>query len=293
MANISKTMLTDRAILSVSGPDSREFLQGLISNDIEKVSPTKAIYAAFLTPQGKYLFDFFISQVGDELLIDCERARSADFMKRLRLYRLRAKVEVADRSEAFNVIALWGENAAASCDLAPETGAAMPLTDGVIYVDPRLPDAGLRTVISGDNPGIDADDVDITAYDEHRLVLGLPDSSRDLVVDKSILLESGLDDLNGIDWDKGCYMGQEVTARSKYRGLVKKRLVPVNFEGDAPEPGSSIMSGDKNAGEMRSSTNGKGLALMRLEYLESNTPLTSADNPSTILIPDKPDWVSF
>jgi len=293
MANISKTELTDRAILCVSGPDSQDFLQGLISNDIEKVSPEKAIYSAFLTPQGKYLFDFFICQIGDALLIDCERARLADFMKRLRIYKLRANVEVTDRSDELSVIAVWGPDAIAACDLTSETGSVKSITGGVLYVDPRLPEAGLRAVVSGDILVIEAHGAGLAAYDDHRLGLGLPDSSRDLVVDKSILLESGFDDLNGIDWDKGCYMGQEVTARSKYRGLVKKRLVPVSIDGDAPEPGSSIMNGDKIAGEMRSSAGNKGLVLMRLEYLDSDTPLTSADTPSTTLTPQKPDWASF
>jgi len=296
MSEIMICKLENRGVFTISGADSRSFLQGLISNDIEKVSESRTIYATFLTPQGKYLFDFFISQSGDDLLVDCEKNRLADFIKRLRLYKLRAAVELTDRSNDFDVFACWGANVAKDAGLTFEPGAAKPLSGGTLSVDPRLADAGLRVVLPVGTSAIDglsATPADLKQYDAHRLALGLPDSGRDLIVDKSILLECGIDELNGIDWNKGCYMGQEVTARSKYRGLVKKRLVPVNIDGPTPPAGSFIMAGDKQAGEMRSGTDGKGLALMRLDYLGGDIALTSADNPSTTLSPQKPDWAAF
>jgi len=296
MSNITFCKLENRGIIAVSGADSRSFLQGLISNDIEKVSESTAVYSTFLTPQGKYLFDFFISQSGDELLMDCEKDRLPDFMKRLRLYKLRADVEVLDRSENFQVVAIWGDGAIEATGLTPEAGAAKTVTGGTLSVDPRLADAGLRAVLPVGTTSIDGltmSEVGFTDYDAHRLTLGLPESSRDLIVDKSTLLECGIDDLNGIDWKKGCYMGQEVTARSKYRGLVKKRLVPVEVDGPAPEAGTLIMAGDKQAGEMRSSTGDKGLALIKLEFLGGGIALSVADAPSTSLKASKPEWAEF
>jgi folate-binding protein YgfZ len=288
--------LGNRSILGVSGSDSRAFLQGLISNDIEKVSHTRTIYSTFLTPQGKYLFDFFISQSDDRLLIDCEKARIADFMKRLRLYKLRADVEIIDCSDEFDVFAYWGDGAIEASGLTSGAGSAQSQAGGVVYVDPRLAEAGLRAVIavgSDTSDAIEARETQFNEYENHRLTLGLPESSRDLIVDKSILLESGIDDLNGIDWQKGCYMGQEVTARSKYRGLVKKRLLPVDIDGPIIEAGTSIMAGDRQAGEMRSSVEGRGIALIRLEYLDGNESFSVADHPEITLTPRKPSWANF
>lgn len=290
------TALPDRGVIGVSGPDSRTFLQGLISNDITQVTPDRSIYSALLTPQGKYLFDFFISQSGDQLLIDCEKDRLSDLSKRLRIYKLRADATITDLSDGFSVAALWGTDIAKQAQLEDRAGAARDLNQGSISVDPRLNKAGLRLIVEKQMleslvSSFAAETATPTDYDLHRLKLGLPASSRDLIVDKSILLESGIDDLNGINWDKGCYMGQELTARTKYRGLIKKRLVSVTFEGAAPEPGVAIMNGDKVAGEMRSSNGSYGLALLRLEHLDDpSTTLTTADTTFRV---SKPDWARF
>jgi len=295
MPELNASLLNDRGVLAVEGPDAREFLQGLISNDIEKVSPERAIYAALLTPQGKYLFDFFVSQAGDRLLFDCERARLPDLQKRLRMYKLRARAELADESEELAVAALWGADAPAAAGLAAEAGSAKGLEGGTLVVDPRLPEAGMRLIVARSRAaeilaGLGATVGDATDYDRHRLGLGLPDASRDLVVDKAILLESGFDELNGVDWNKGCYMGQELTARTKYRGLVKKRLVPVVIDGPAPEPGTPLKAADREVGEMRSSFESIGLALVRLDAIEAGEALDAED---ATLTPRKPDWGAF
>ena len=148
------------------------------------------------------------------------------------------------------------------------------------------PDASTEVAEAGFAHGSVAD------YDRLRLSLGVPDGSRDLEVEKSILLENGFDELHGVDWDKGCFMGQELTARTKYRALIKKRLLPVTIDGPAPEPGTPVMANGKEAGVMRSVTEGLGLALLRLEYLEGAEPadLTAGD---ARLTPRKPDWASF
>ncbi|OHC81724.1 MAG: glycine cleavage system protein T [Rhodospirillales bacterium RIFCSPLOWO2_01_FULL_65_14] len=295
-------ILEDRGILAVGGEDRVTFLQGLVSNDVTKVEPRRAVYAAFLTPRGKYLHDFFIFDHAGEFLLDCERARLADLMKRLSIYKLRAKVTVVDRSNTLRVAALIGAGWRSGLGLGDEPGDAAAFTGGVVAVDPRLAEAGGRAVVpkDGAEAALTAAGFargDAAEYDRLRLTLGLPDGSRDLVADKSILLESGFDELNGVDWQKGCYMGQELTARTKYRGLVKKRLMPVTFAGPPPAPGTPVMLDGREAGETRSVAKtpegGLGLALMRLDALEGGAEgkaFTAADVPLKVV---KPAWAAF
>ena len=293
-------VLADRGLIGVDGADAREFLQGLVSNDVRRVAPDRAIHAAFLTPQGKYLHDFFIVDDNGGLLLDCEARRLDDLKRRLGSYKLRAKVALADRSEAFVVAALIGDGILATLGLPAETpGAAARFADGVAYVDPRLAAAGARAVLPRAGAAKALEDAgfaaaDRGAYDALRIHLGLADGSRDMEVEKAILLENGFDELHGVDWDKGCYMGQELTARTRYRGLIKKRLVPVAVDGPLPATGTPVMFEGKEAGEIRSGVEGAALALMRLEYLDraaaSGQPFTAADARITAT---KPDWATF
>ena len=291
MPSRSYAELSDRGIIRITGDDSRDFLQGLISNDINQVGPARAIYAALLTPQGKYLFDFFIVEHDGGLLLETEATAIPALTKRLTMYKLRSQVTLEDVSANWRVLALWGDDTAATLSLAGEAGAAAASNNGVAFIDPRLAEVGARAYVSaGDTLG-EFEAADNAAYDSHRLALGLPDGSRDLVAEKSILLESGFDELHGVDWNKGCYMGQELTARTKYRGLVKKRLVPIAIDGPLPEPGTPIMAGDKSVGEVRSGRDGQALALIRLETLEDTSAgLIAGDAKVT---PRKPDWASF
>lgn len=297
MSISAHTRLPDRGVIAVTGADRATFLQGIVSNDVTKVSETQAGYGAFLTPQGKYLFDFFMVMSGDTLLIDCEAARIGDFIKRLTMYKLRADVQLADVSDSIGVFAVFGDNVPEILGLDGARGLARPLVGGAAFVDPRLAEAGARLIGPVDSvvaaAGLDAADCQETKpedYDRHRLSLGLPDGSRDLAVDKATLMESGFDELNGIDWTKGCYMGQEVTARMKHRGLVKKRLMPVVIEGSAPEPGSNIVADGRTVGEMRSAFDGRGLALLKLDVLDAETPLEAGDSRLT---PERPAWANF
>ena len=281
-------------MLEVSGADRRDFLQGLVSNDVAKATSERALYAALLTAQGKYLHDFFIVAIGESLYLDGEAARLADLQRRLGLYKLRAKVSLA-ANDRYIVAAAFGDGALDGLGLPAERGAAAAFAGGVAYVDPRLAELGARVLLpraTGAAPllerGFRAGDV--AAYDRLRLSLGVPDGSRDLVLDKSILLESGFDELNGVDWQKGCYVGQELTARTKYRGLIKKRLMPVAIDGPLPPPGTPVMAGDQEAGEMRSGRDGVGLALLRLEAVAASKPLTAA---GAKLTPHKPAWANF
>ena len=292
MARESFVPLDERAVLAVSGPDRRAFLQGLVSNDVEKLAPQHALYAALLTAQGKYLHDFFMVEAGEEIWLDAEAARLPDLKRRLSIYRLRAKVALDERPQ-LAVAALLGPGAPAALGLASEPGASRQASGGALYVDPRLAELGGRAILPRDSlrPALTAmgfAEGDPAEYDRLRLKIGLADGSRDLVIDKSILLESGFDELNGVDWQKGCYVGQELTARTKYRGLVKRRLVPVAIEGRPPAPGTPVTLDGREVGEMRSSRDRQGLALLRVEALRPGRPLDSGE---ARLVPIVPAWM--
>jgi folate-binding protein YgfZ len=288
----------DRAVITVAGEDRQAFLQGLISNDTAKITPDRAIYATLLTAQGRFLFDLFLMGEADRYLVDCAAPRRADLIKRLTMYKLRSKVTIADADADSCVVLLFGEGVLDRIGLGQGAGTAGAFGNGVAYVDPRLPDLGVRLVLPRVTAretleGLSAaEDPDGAAYHRRRIALGVPDATRDLTPEKSILLENGFDELNAIDWQKGCYMGQELTARTRYRGLVRKRLLPVKIEGGAPAPGSPLMLGDQELGEMRgASADGTlGLAMVRLEALAGNpAPIFHAGTAK--LSPDIPGWM--
>jgi folate-binding protein YgfZ len=296
MSAAGYVLLPERGVLALHGGDVRPFLQGLISNDVARVREDRAAYGALLTPQGKFLFDFFIVQDSGRLLLETEAARLGELHRRLLMYRLRSKVDIEDCSGHFAVAALIGDHPAEVLDLPEVPGAARALDQGLVFVDPRLPRLGVRALLPRDTApatlaalGLDA--VEREAYERLRLTFGVPDGSRDLVVEKATLLESGFEELHGVDFDKGCFVGQELTARMKYRGLVRKRLLPVTFAGAPPPPGTVIRLGGREAGEMRSGIEGQGLALLRLEHVEKakaeGMPLLAGD---TEILPVAPAW---
>lgn len=297
MSRIFAVKLQERGLLSLNGPDLRDFLQGIVSNDVNRVSASQSIWAAFLTPQGKYLYDFFISQPTEGTFwLDVEAERRADLMKRLRMYKLRSKVEMTDLSQDYEVHALYGE-APDILDLPPLAGASRPYHDGVLMRDPRHTDVGLRLVVPKTQTDqllseLGAETGTREDYDGQRIDLGLPDGSRDMEAERATLLENGFDELGGVDWEKGCYMGQELTARTKYRGLVKKRLMPVKVDGSPPDIGTVVTLNGKQVGEIRSSAKGRALALLRLDIFKSeDSPLLEAGEAR--LTPHPPDWANF
>ena len=290
-------LLEDRAVLSLGGEDRKTFLQGLVSNDVRRVSAEQAIYAALLTPQGKYLHDFLIVEENDSLLIDCERARIADLRRRLSLYKLRSQVEISEKP-GLVVAVIPGVEAATLFGLPLEAGRAAAFAGGVAFVDPRLPALGVRVIMRAEGAanclaaaGVTMADASI--YDRLRVEWGIPDGSRDMIIEKSLPLECGFDDLNGIDWNKGCYMGQELTARMHYRALVKKRLLPVMVDGPLPAPGTPILSDDREAGEMRSGRDGAALAMLRLEHLPASGAASTLTAGSALITPRIPSWVKL
>jgi len=285
-------LLDDRGILAVSGADGRIFLQGLVSNDVDKVNSTQAQYAALLTAQGKYLHDFMMIEFSGAIWLEAEAPRLSELKRRLSIYRLRAKTALEERPD-LGVAVVFGDGALAVMGLSGERGAARPFVSGVAFGDPRLPALGVRCILPradlrGSLESLGLLETGFTEYDRVRLDLGVPDGGRDLVPEKSILLEAGFDELNGVDWQKGCYIGQELTARTKYRGLIKKRLMLVKIGGPALAPGTIITAEGREVGEMRSSRDGLGLALLRIESVVEGKHLKAG---TTTIVASKPEWM--
>lgn len=268
--------LPARAAVEITGEDRVAFLQGLVSNDVAAAAPGRWVWAALLTPQGKWLADFFVTATDGatrgRLLLDMEAAQRDELIARLGRYRLRARAALAP--VAAHVVA----------SDAPPPADTRVLAAGP---DPRHPAAGWRWMTEAPP----ATDDGFAAWDAHRLRLGLPDGSRDLEREKTVLLEAGFDELGGIAWDKGCYMGQELTARTRYRGLVKRRLVPVAVDGPLPPPGTPVLRGGVEMGVLRSGLARPeatmALALLRLEAL-SGGALSCDGQP---VVPRVPEWM--
>ena len=270
---ISIAPLPGRAVLSVSGEDRVSFLQGLVSNDVALATPGRAVWAALLTPQGKWLADFFVYADADRLLLDVEAAQRDDLARRLTRFRLRAKVAV--EADSRDVFAAWPSGS--------HSGPFPQAGEGVVLApDPRLAGAGWRLLAAALPVKATAAD-----YDAHRLALGLPDGSRDMEAEKSVLLEAGFDELSGVSWTKGCYMGQELTARTKYRGLIKRRLVPIQAEDDLPPPGTPITREGVEVGTLRSTHGNIGLALLRADAINATLECGGASLTATV-----PPWMA-
>lgn len=275
--------LDDRAVLSVSGSDAHGFLQGLITNDVDKLRGGAAIHAALLTPQGKYLFDFFVFRRGEAFCLDCEADARPALAKRLAMYKLRADVAI-DAAVADAVHAVFGDDA---------REAARRIEGADAFADPRHPVLGMRVVGRCGGETLERAGIETAGradYEALRIAQGIPDGRRDLVPERSFLLENGFDELHGVDFEKGCYVGQEVTARMKHRNLVRKRLVPVRIDGAAPEAGTPVFSGKSEVGEIRSSAGGLALALLRIDAIEGGETLRTE---TAAIHPEKPGWANF
>ena len=263
--------LPDRGVIEVAGEDRVPFLQGLVSNDVTSAAPGRAVWSALLSPQGKWLADFFILADGGRLLLDCVGTDVPALIAKLSRFRLRAKATLRDASDALSVHVAWS--------------GAPDLPSGAIAApDPRLPQAGWRILSPMPLPA-NATPADWEAY---RIGLGLP-SAGDLEADKTVLLEAGFDELNGVSWSKGCYMGQELTARTKYRGLVRRRLVPVAVDGALPDRGTPVRRDGLEVGTMRSGQGAAGLAVLRLDALNAG-PLACGE---ARLTPRVPAWMKL
>jgi folate-binding protein YgfZ len=281
--------LDDRAVIALGGADARGFLQGLVTNDVAAVAPDRAVYAALLTPQGKVLFDFFLFEIAGVLHVDCAADAAAALAKRLSMYRLRADVTIEDARGALAVTALPWDGAAAAVGLDGAEGACCEYQGGAAYVDPRCAAMGVRLCLPA---GVAADVTPgpAEAYRARRIALGIAEGA-ELAVGRGLPLEAGLDELHGIAFDKGCYVGQEVTARMKSRGLVRNRVMPVRIEGAPPAADAPIRADGAEAGELRVLMGAAGLAMMKLEALEraerEGLSLTAGDARVTVT---RPPW---
>jgi tRNA-modifying protein YgfZ len=284
-------LLPDRAVIKVVGDDSRGFLNGLLTADIGKVTPERAVFAALLTPQGKIVADCIVAEAptadGGGFFLDAPRALIPTFVTKLNFYKLRAKVLAEDLSETLGVLAVWGD------------GANRDTEYGLAYADPRLPGLGQRVMIP---PHLAADAaadlgatlVDAADYEAHRIALAVPRGGLDFVYGDAFPHETDMDQLNGVDFAKGCYVGQEVVSRMEHRGTARTRVVPVAYDGFAPEAGIPVTAGEKALGTFGSSAGGNGLAMLRLdradEALAAGLPLTAG---GIALTPRKPAWARF
>ena len=252
--------LSSRALIRVSGPDARPFLNNLLTQDVETLAEGELRFGALLSPPGKLLFDLFLWGEADGVVLDVAADRREALMQRLSMYRLRADVRIeADDTPVF---AAWGGDA-----------------DGFTR-DPRTPLLDGRRYGGADEPYASEDD-----WQAHRLAVGVPDPAADALADKTYPIEANFDLLNGIDFHKGCFVGQETTSRMKRRGTIKTRMLPIAFEGPTPAPGSEVLNGDLRAGEVLTGRDGGAIALLRLDRLEG--VLTVDGQPVNVR---RPEW---
>jgi folate-binding protein YgfZ len=277
--------LPDRGVVKVSGEDARNFLNGLVTTDLALLGPGLGRFGALLTPQGKITVDFLITEApaghGGGFLLDCPRALAQGLADKLGFYKLRAKVTVENLSESLGVLAAWDGEPAMKPDLA--------------FADPRSAALGWRILAPAELAQkvadlIGAELVDSSAYDAHRIAAGVPRGGLDFIYGDAFPHETNMDRLHGVDFDKGCYVGQEVVSRMQHRGTARTRTVRIAIPDFAPEPGMAILAGDKPVGTIGSTAGHNGLALIRVDRaadaLAAGIPLTSGGLVIRLADPD-------
>jgi hypothetical protein len=282
-------LLPDRGVLKVVGDGARSFLHGLVTADMLELSPGTARFCALLTPQGKIIADFIVTEApakdGGGFFLDIPRAAGTALIGKLNLYKLRAKVLIEDLSEILGVLAAWDGSGTTK--------------HGLCYADPRLPALGMRVMLP---PHLAADTaaelgaalVEAQQYDSHRIALGVPQGGVDFSYGDAFPHETDMDQLAGVDFEKGCYVGQEVVSRMEHRGTARTRAVPVRYDGAAPAAGAAVTAGDRQLGTMGSAADGRALALLRLDRvadaMSRDEPLVCGGIPIHLV---KPDWAHF
>jgi folate-binding protein YgfZ len=282
-------LLPDRGVVKVTGETARTFLNGLLTSDIGKVTPQRAAYAALLTPQGKIIIDGIVAEAPSEdgggFFIDVPRALAKTFVDRLNFYKLRAKVMNEDLSETLGVLAAWDGDGDTEY--------------GLCFRDPRLAALGLRVMLPPHLAKETAADlgatlVDAGEYEAHRIALGVPRGGMDFTYSDAFPHEADMDQLGGVDFQKGCYVGQEIVSRMEHRGTARTRIVAADYHGAAPMTGVPVVAGDKEIGMFGSAAGGKGLALLRLDRagdaLAAGHSLVAGGIPIALR---KPDWARF
>ena len=282
-------LLPDRGVVKVAGAEARTFLNGLLTTDVTKVTPEQARFGALLTPQGKIIVDCIVAEApaadGGGFFLDCPRALAPGLVEKLNFYKLRAKVICEDLSEVLGVMAVWDG-----------TGAT---EYGLIYSDPRLPALGQRVMLpphlaKETAADLGAEVFEAQAYEAHRIAQGVPRGGVDFIYGDAFPHETDMDQLEGVDFDKGCYVGQEVVSRMEHRGTARNRVVPIDASNFAPDAGVPVMAGDRQVGITGSHAGNRGLAMLRLDRVAdaraAGTPLTAG---GVAIEPRKPDWAKF
>jgi folate-binding protein YgfZ len=284
-------LLPDRGVIKVTGDVARKFLHGLVTADMLVLTPGTARFCALLTPQGKIIADFFVAEAlaaeGGGFFLDVPRALAATLVEKLNLYKLRAKVLIEDLSEILGVLVAWDDQ---------DTTKDYTTKYGLVYADPRLPALGLRIMIAPHQAGqaaaeLGADLVAAEDYEAHRIALGIPRGGVDFAYGDAFPHEADMDQLGGVDFAKGCYVGQEVVSRIEHRGIARSRAVPIRYDGAQPENGAPVTAGERQVGTMGSAAGGLGIALLRLDRVaEAAEPLKAGGVPIHVI---KPDWARF
>ena len=272
---MTRCLLADRGVIAVSGDDAESFLNRLFTNSVLDMPAGIARFAGLLSPQGKLLFDFFVVKQADGFLIDCQRHHAAELAKKLTMFRLRAKVVITDRSAVLGVAAVWN--------------SVLMEAPGQAFRDPRHNGLGYRIIappeaLHGfDTPGGQA------AYEEHRVACGVPKGGVDFVYGDSFVHDVNMDLLHGVDFDKGCYVGQEVVSRVHHRNAARKRVVRLQFYGDAPAVGTAVQAAGTMMGELTSLVGREGLATLRIDRLAeaetAATPITVGETLVSVSLP--------
>src|SRR5215831_4173995 len=280
-------LLPDRGVIKVIGDDARKFLHGLVTADVLGIAPGTARFCALLTPQGKIIADFFVTEApqaeGGGFFLDIPRALAVTLVEKLNLYKLRAKVLIEDLTEILGVLAVWD--------------GAGTTTQGLSFADPRLPVLGFRVMIPPHRAAMVASQVGAALvsaehYEAYRIALGVPRGGLDFAYGDAFPHEADMDQLGGIDFSKGCYVGQEVVSRIEHRGIARTRAVALRYDGAAPASGTPITAGERQVGTMGSAARGRGIALVRLDRVAEaeQAPLAAGGIPIRLI---KPDWARF
>ncbi len=273
--------LTRRGVIAVGGEEAARFLNDLVTADVSVVAPGRAVYAGLLTPQGKVLFDFIVFRDGERFLFDLARESAADFAKRLVFYRLRAKVTIEPLLDDREVLAIWD--------------GGDPDVVGVTAPDPRLAALGWRAIVpAGALLPAGCAEATVAEYDAHRVALGVPEGGVDFGFGEAFPHDLDMDQLAGVDFTKGCYVGQEVVSRMEHRGTARRRIVIVNGPAPMPPVGTPITAAGRPIGQMMSAAGDTGIALVRLdrakEAMDASLEITAGASAITLSLPG---WARF
>jgi len=280
---MKSAFLSDRGVVKVGGEDARHFLNGLVTTNIDLVRPGLGRFGALLTPQGKIIADFFVTEIpaghGGGFLLDCPKSLAQPLAARLSIYKLRAKVAIENLSDALGVLAIW--------DGTPQ------MTPDLAFADPRDESLGWRVLLPAEladkaAAAIGAEIVSEDEYEAHRIACGAPRGGIDFAYNDAFPHDTNMDRLHGVDFDKGCYIGQEVVSRMQHRGTARTRIVRVGMD-DAVAAGTPVTAGDKTLGTFGSSAGGRGLALLRIDRVadavEAGTPVLADEHPLSFIVP--------